>query len=223
LSDDDDDDDDDDRHAASAQALRSTRTNRERERQKFRPPRRRPPRGFKVGDDGWIDGSFELSVEQIVECQPVDRWVAMRIIELAEAMVGKTANAAHIRALHSAWTKINRGWPAAAEWQRLLRSYTKYALRYRQLRSDPGGAAPVMTTGADIVASVRMRAPYGTVPSGLKAEMVEAILRSSTLGRGGSAGTRNKNVDRAVDALIRRLGQKVHRGPRETHSKRKRR
>lgn len=95
--------------------------------------------------------------------------------------------------------------PPSRRWVSYLRAIVHRALRYRLAKGALPDSFAYAKTGRGIVAQIRQKYP-DDVPRGLTGAQVDALLRTTTLGRGGGAGGKAKrNVDRALDALLRTL------------------
>lgn len=94
--------------------------------------------------------------------------------------------------------------PPTREWERSFRSVVKYALRYRLAGGKPQPPnLKALLTGRGILSFLRRH--FGdSVPPALTAERIDALLRTSTLARGGRG---RKNADQAVDQLLEELKQ----------------
>ncbi|MBK8994640.1 MAG: hypothetical protein IPM35_02665 [Myxococcales bacterium] len=94
--------------------------------------------------------------------------------------------------------------PVSSRWEGELRSAVRFALTCRMGKAALPPHLSKLTSGAGILTALKSRFPED-IPPAITAKRIDALLRSTTLTRGGGRGQK-RNVDAALDCMISAAG-----------------
>lgn len=172
------------------------------------PPVAEPGRGYQMTPAGIVPLDPPTPAE-LEEPAKAPAWALDRLRGAYIGAFGREPEAEwkHVLRLHVVHALHNRQGKRreGADKSRKDRDRTTYAVRH------PGTGKIVATDGDGLLGILRMVCPPGTVPRGLTAKVIDKVLQTATLGRGGGnkLAKRHSNVDTALDALFAALAPKA--------------